>query len=340
MASRQYGQQVSKIIKACNTDSIQLAQTGIASLGLTYSAVPGPEDVYLGSAISKISVPNLGRFTPENDRIANDFYGEAFAAHVLGDIGSSYNYSVLPEQKLDGSPWASNPAVFWNATDHWEYVSLNSTPSNYSSGPGILSVYTDRIIRSSGVCTTPAYQLKSTTVPATGPPALNLPDYTIIAAEFTLLESGEKVLFPLDALNGEGTYYLSSPYNESVCGPGCGSIKVVETTSGPPELGSFVGNHTGVFFYECNITVTPSSDSLPGSLTPYQASLAARAIALSGAIPQLGGDWESHLAKHKTTALQEWRANSHASQSGSSRQQLKRISRRLFWDTSRLRGCD
>jgi hypothetical protein len=280
MASYQYGQQVSEIVKAYNTDSIQLAQTGIASLGLTYSAVPGPEDVYLGSAISNTSVPDLGRFAPENDRIPDDFYGGAFGAHVLGDIGSSYNYSVLPEQRLDGSPWASNPAAFWNATDHWEYVSLNSTPSNHSNGPGTLSIYTDRIIRSSGVCTTPAYQLSA------------LPNYTIPAAEFTLLESSETVLFPLDALNGEGTYYLSSPFDESVCGLGCGSIKVVETASGPPELGSFVGNHTGVFFYECNITVTPSSDSLLGSLPPYQASLAARAIALSGAIPQLGGDWE------------------------------------------------
>lgn len=292
MASHQYSQQVSEIVKACNTDSIQLAQTGIASLGLTYSAVPGPEDVYLGSAISNISIPNLGRFTPENDREKIDVYGEAFAAHVLGDIGGSYNYSVLPEQKLDGSSWASNPAAFWNATEHWEYVSLNSTPSNYTTGPGVLSVYTDRIIRSSGVCTTPAYQLNPITIPALGSPTLNLPNYTIIAAEFTLLESGETVLFPLDALNGEGTYYLSSPFDESVCGPGCGSIKVVETVSGLPALGSFVGNRTGVFFYDCNITVTPSPDSFPGSLPPHQASLAARAIALSGVVPQFDGNWE------------------------------------------------
>ena len=113
--------------------------------------------MYLGSAISNISIPSLGRFTPENDRLGIDVYGEPFAAHVLGDIEGSYNYSVLPEQKLDGSPWASNPAAFWNATGHWEYVSLNSTPSNYTNGPDVLSVYTDRIIRSSGVCTTPAY---------------------------------------------------------------------------------------------------------------------------------------------------------------------------------------
>lgn len=245
--------------------------------------------MYLGSAISNISIPNLGRFTPENDRLPDDVYGDAFAAHVLGNIGGSYDYSVLPEQKLNGSPWASNPAAFWNATGHWEYVSLNSTPSDYTNGPGVLSVYTDPIIRSSGVCTTPAYQLNSVAIPATGSPTLNLPNSTTVAANFTLLESGKTVLSPLDALNGEGTYYLSSPFNESVCGPGCGSIKVVEIVTGLPAPESFVENRPNVFFYEYNITVTPSADSSPGSLAPHQASLAARAIALSGAIPQLDG---------------------------------------------------
>lgn len=67
MAGYQYGQQVSKTVKAYNSNSIQLAQIGIAGLGLTYSAGPGPEDIYLGSAISNISIPSLERFTPEND---------------------------------------------------------------------------------------------------------------------------------------------------------------------------------------------------------------------------------------------------------------------------------
>ncbi|KAK3171024.1 hypothetical protein OEA41_003108 [Lepraria neglecta] len=232
------------------------------------------------------TVPRLGTIAACMTWLAINMLAQTGIAS-LRDIGSVYKYSVLPEQKLDGSPWASNPAAFWNATDRWEYVSLNSTPSNYSNGPGMLSVYTDRIIRASGVCTTPAYQLNSTTIPATGSPAHNLPDYTIMAAEFTLLESGETVLFPPDALNAEGTYYLSSPYDVSVCGPGCGNIKVVESASGLS-----VENSTGVYFYECNITVTPSPDSFPGSLPPDQASLAARAIALSGAIPQLDGDWE------------------------------------------------
>lgn len=287
MASNQHGQQVSEIEKDLydNTDSVQLAQIGIACLGLTYSAVPGPEDIYLGSAISNIAIPNLERLIPEDDRNTLNDFSAAFAAHVLGDIGSSYNYSVRPEQKLDGSPWTSNPAAFWNATDYWEYVSLNSTPSNHSNGPGVLSVYTDRIIRSSGVCTTPAYQLKTASIPATR-------SSTIRTAELTLLESGETVLFPLDALKGEGTYYLSSPVNESICGPGCGSVKVIETASGPPALGSFVEKSGRVYFYDCNITVTSLPDSFAGSLPHDQASLAARAIGLSGATQQLDGYWE------------------------------------------------
>lgn len=261
-------------------------------MGFTYSAIPRPEDVYLGSAMKNISIPNLEQFAPPNDGVPNDFYGESSAAHVLGDIGSSYNYTMRPKQNLEGLPWASNPSAFLNATDHWEYVSLNSTPLNNNNSPGILSVYTDRIITSSGVCTTPAYQLKPASIPATGAPTLNLSSYSIMAAEFMLLNSGETVLFPLDALNVEGTYYLSSPYNKSVCGPGCGNIKIVETATGPPVLGSFVGNGTNVYFYDCNITVTSLSDSFPGSLPPEQASLAARAIGLSGALPQLGGGWE------------------------------------------------
>ena len=275
-------------------------------MGLTYSAVPGPEDIFLGSAISNISIPNLEHFTPDNDRLVIAFqssgaYDEAFAAHVLGDIGSSFNYSMRPEQKLDGLPWASNPAAFWNATDHWEYVSLNSTPSNYDNRPGMLSVYTNRMVRSSGVCTTPAYNLSTTSIPTnqyditgisvTGSSAPNASDSKTVVAEFTLLESNETVLFPLASLGVEGTYYLSSPFNESVCGPGCGNIKVVETASGPPAPGSFVG-YPGVYFYECNITVTSLPDSSPGSLPPDKGSLAARAIALSGAIQQIDDRWE------------------------------------------------
>lgn len=255
----------------------------MASLGLTYSAVPGPEDIYSSSGLNNISVPDLTHFT-QNARISNDFYGEALDAHILGDIGSSYNFSDLPEQSLVGSPLASNPAAFWNATDHWQFIAVDSTPADYSIGPGVLSIYADRVVTSSGVCSTPAYDVSA--VAADGSHALNAPKSTIYAAQFTLRDSGEVVLFPLDAFNGEGTYYLSSN-SSGDCGPGCSNVKVVETYSGPPA-GSFFNVSNGIYFYDCNITVTPPTDRYPGSLPLEQAALAARAIALSGAIPQLG----------------------------------------------------
>ena len=249
--------------------------------------------MYLSRGISKVAVPNFDRFVPENDPLPDDLYGNAFAAHVLGDIGSSYNYSALPHD-LEGSPRASNPAVFWNAIDHWEYVSLNATHPDFGSRSN-LAVYTNRVIRSSGVCTTPQFRLQPTSVP--GPAALGVTNSSIVVAEILLPDTGARILFPLDSLNGEGTYYLSSPDQDAGgCGPnrpGCGTVKVVETIRGLPAPESTFHNLTsGIFFYECNITVTSLPLAFPGSPSPEQASLAARAIALSGAIPQLDGEWE------------------------------------------------
>ena len=283
LAGHQHGQQSTDYARQI-TDFVQLVQLGLASLSLTYSGTPGPEDVYLSPVIGNISVPNFDKFVAGHDPIPDDIYGNAFAAHVLGDVGSSYNYSALPDD-LEGSPRASNPAAFWNATDHWEYVSLNATATNLSSGSN-LAVYTDHIIRSSGVCITPEFQLSVTSIPG-----------SVAAAKLWLPETNATVFFPIDALNGEGTYYLSSPYQSAGgCGPnlpGCGTIKVVETQSGPPDPESTFHNvSTLIFFYECNITVNTSPATFPGSPSAEQASIAARAIALSGAIPQLDGDWE------------------------------------------------
>ena len=186
----------------------------------------------------------------------------------LGDIGSSYNFSLLPEGGLNGTPWASNPAAFWNATDHWEYVSLDSAPLNVSNSPGLLSIYTNRIVRSSGICTTPRYLVNRGTEVAT-----------------FQLDSGETVLFPENALNGEGTYYLTALDSEGICGQGCGNVKVVETVSGEAAPGSFVGGGN-IFYYDCNITVASSLGFATGALSPDQAALAARASALSGQLPQ------------------------------------------------------
>lgn len=214
--------------------------------------------MYLGASISNISVPDFTRFTPSSDRLPGyDLYGEAYAAHLLGDIATSYNYSMLPDIDLDGSSWATNPAAFWNATTHWEYVSLNSTPSNVS-GRGTLSVYTNRVISSSGVCTTPAYRLDSITVPG-------IFGDNVTVAQFTWLDGGKTVNLPVDALNLEGTYYLSSPMHNRECGPGCGSITVVEAITDRPGFKGQNGQH--FYLYECSITVSSSSDSFPGFLS-------------------------------------------------------------------------
>ena len=79
--------------------------------------------------MNNISIPDMAHFGPSTGRFINETndntFLEAFAAHVLGDTGSSYNFSMLPGEPLQGTPWAANPAGFWNATDHWEYIYLD-----------------------------------------------------------------------------------------------------------------------------------------------------------------------------------------------------------------------
>lgn len=98
-------------------------------LGLTYSAYPGMEDIYRRPGLNDVSVPNMANFAPERGRFNDDYLTESLAAHVLGNIGSSYNMSIPPEYSLSGKPWASNPAAIWNRTNHWEYVFLDSAPT-------------------------------------------------------------------------------------------------------------------------------------------------------------------------------------------------------------------
>lgn len=237
--------------------------------------------MYQASGIGNLSIPDLTYFTPTTDPLpqANDQYGTAFNAHRFGEIGSSYKYSQLPETSIEGSPWASNPAAYWNATDHWVYISLNSTPSNFSNGPGPVSIYSNRVIKSSGICTLPSYSVSDS------------PNRT----RFVMQESGEIVNFPPEILGGaEGTWYrsTSSTFTDSACGLGCGNVKVVEASTGLPAPGSYVGDKR-IYFYDCNITVT-IQEGIPGGLSADQASTAARAIALSGALPgsNMDGDWD------------------------------------------------
>lgn len=223
--------------------------------------------------MNDVSVPNMTHFAPNTGRFTNYFGVESFAAHVLGNIGSSYNFSMLPDDPLTGTPWASNPAAFWNGTDHWAYVFLDSAPSVNTSGPNFLSVYTDRVVNSTGTCETPPYQMA-----ADG-------DLAVIQ----LLKSNQTVIFPGVALGQESIYYLTTPVDpkssNGSCGPGCSNVKVLEPAAGPPVAGSISqGSNSTHYYYDCNITLTSTTDDV----SPLNKAIAAQAIALSGQIhPEL-----------------------------------------------------
>ena len=107
-----------------------------------------------------ITIPNMTEFAPHKGRFEDAGYlPELFGAHLLGDIGSSYNFSMLPDYPLADTPWASNPASFWNEMDHWEYIFLDSAPLTRFSGPSFLSIHTDRVVKSSAMCKTPPYAI-------------------------------------------------------------------------------------------------------------------------------------------------------------------------------------
>lgn len=193
---------------------------------------------------------------------------ELLGAHLLGDIGSSYNISMLPNYSLSGKPWATNPAAIWNGTDHWEHVFRDSAPTLGSSGPSSLSIYNDETANATGVCTTPPYQSEFKT-------AENL-------LTVTFLDRNQTANFPLFATGVESILYLVTPLlnpeQKSICGPGCSNIKVLEPKTGPPAPGSFTA---GLFFiYDCNITVTSNKQDL----SQRNAAVAAQAIGLSGQI--------------------------------------------------------
>ena len=201
-------------------------------------------------------------------RFTDDYLTESLGAHLLGDIGSSYNTSMLPSYSLSGKPWASNPAAIWNGTDHWEYVFRDSAPTLGSSGPSSLSIYTDTTAKAIGVCSTPLYRHEFEN------------DLVII----TLLDRNRTAIFPGLAAGSESILYLVTPIlfpqeGKSICGPGCSNITVLEPKAGVPAPGSL--NPDGPFFiYDCNITVSSNKQDL----SQLNAAVAAQAIGLSGQI--------------------------------------------------------
>ena len=253
-------------------------------MGLTYSAVPGKEDIYRAPGLNDIAVSNMTNFAATPGRFGNGVLQDSLAAHVLGDIGSSYNFSMLPKEPLNGMPWASNPAAFWNATDHWEYNFLDSAPLLGSTGPNSLSIYTDHIVRSTATCETPPFQANISG------------DLGVIR----LLNKNQTVNFPAIALGLESIYYLSTPIlyqndltpngENGTCGPGCSNVKVLEPAAGP-DGSPGGGTSSPWFYYDCNITVT----SIAEDLSPLNAAVAAQAIALSGQIhPEFKSTTEAH----------------------------------------------
>lgn len=228
-------------------------------------------------------------FAPHKGRFGDSYLSELFGAHLLGDIGSSYNFSMLPDYPLAGTPRAANPAAFWNATDHWEYVFCDSAPlaPNYS-GPNnnnFLSFHTDRVAKSSAICITPPYAI---TV-RDGLAVIQVPD------------APQTVDFPKIALGLESIYYLTRPTisgnttanGNGSCGLGCSEVHVLEPAAGPPAPGSFVNKvRPGYYYYHCNITVESpkvvenQQQKLQQQLQlpPQTAAIASQAIALSGRI--------------------------------------------------------
>ena len=249
-----------------HTDTSQLVQTGIATLSLTLSGDPGPADIYREKGLSDMAVANLTRFAPHPSRFHNRNFVERLAAHILGDSGSSYNYTMLPQEALSGTPWAQNPAMFWNATDHWEYVFRDSAVLDPTSAEEnvplkAVSIYTDDIAIASGSCRTPTFWVSET-------------DRLLV---ININSTGEAVYFPSSLL--ESILYLTTPVlttPTAQCAPGCGNVKVHEQPAGPPVPGPTISSF-GFFYYDCNITV-----SAPRYLSATNAAVAAQAIALSG----------------------------------------------------------
>ncbi|MCJ1348039.1 hypothetical protein MMC31_006270 [Peltigera leucophlebia] len=217
----------------------------------------------------------MTEFAPHKGRFEDGGYlPELFGAHLLGDIGGSYNFSMLPDYPLAGTPWASNPASFWNATDHWEYIFLDSAPLTRFLGPSFLSIHTDRIVKSSAICKTPPY-------------AITIRDSLAV---IKLVDTNQTVEFPKIALGLESTYYLTRP---AISGRTTTSISTTTTNGiarstywGPPAPESFVNKlQPGYLFYHCNITAESNDTrNQQQQLRPQTAAVAEQAIALSGRI--------------------------------------------------------
>lgn len=265
---------------------------GIAAIGLTFKAEPGIEDIYLDSILGQIAIPDMTRFA----RVGNFSDGprpQSLAAHILGEIGTSYEYSTLPSEPLVNTPIARNPYAYWDAGDHWEYVFTKSAPIPGASSHdfNFLAVYSDQAVQSSAICAMPARTF----------------DITSGVLTIRNTETNKTVIFPAVPVGDESMTYLTEPIlrgtdtgsnatsgsgtNSSAgsCGPGCSTVYVVEPRSRLPEDQPSSESTTPptssfLYYYECNITIEPSTSSNVGifNLNPAVSAVAAQSIALSG----------------------------------------------------------
>jgi hypothetical protein len=52
------------------------------------------------------------KLAPHPSRFDNRNFVERLAVHIFGDMESSCNYTMSPEEALSGTSWAQNPAMF------------------------------------------------------------------------------------------------------------------------------------------------------------------------------------------------------------------------------------
>lgn len=270
---------------------IQGMQAAIAVISLTFEAEPHVDDVYL-SGQGEVFVPDMSNFARGTGRFEFsrpfdlDSTLQSLGASILGDIGGSYNYSVLPSMPLAGEPLGKFPAAFWKAENHWEYHYLNSALDSASAGTNYLAVYSDRKVSSSAVCATPEY---NTTIDR---------NQSLIIINQT---SGRDFTFDSVAAGLESNTFGTVPILRQLrtdvcgsrvgcgtgdCGPGCSTVHVLEPKSGEAVPGSYDNPNSFFFYYECNVTVSsdppPVSDLDNLTFAPMLAAAAAQAIALTG----------------------------------------------------------
>jgi hypothetical protein len=185
---------------------------------------------------------------------------------------------MLPKDSLVGSPVAKYPSSYWNASDHWEYHYLDSAPSPGPAEFNFLSVYSNRSVRSSAVCTNPIFTVSTNS----SRPGLVTIDYT---------ETGKQVDVNRIATEGEEISYYTKPLPEvfstadkitTDCGPGCSTVYAVEPKASFATPGTYENENSSFFYYECNITVLPTDANDPHTISMAHAALAAQAIALTG----------------------------------------------------------